>query len=256
MTGRAIWKGNIHFGETDVPVKLHAAVREERIQFHLLHRSDQVRLRQLMICAYEKKPVPAEAQTKGFEVEDGKFIIVGPEELELTAPESSRMIEVHEFVKTEQIDPVFLDRVYYLEPDTFLGGYSELVEALKEMAVAGLCTWTMRKRSYFGALQASGKVLRLNTLRYADELISVDSLGLQDIAVSEKELKIGSDLINQLAAPFQPQKFENEHQKKLQQLIEKKARGETIAVQRPRLLQPTASDQLLQALEASLKKVA
>jgi DNA end-binding protein Ku len=114
----------------------------------------------------------------------------------------------------------------------------------------------MRKRSYFGALQASGKVLRLNTLRYADELISVDSLGLQDIAVSEKELKIGSDLINQLAAPFQPQKFENEHQKKLQQLIEKKARGEKIAVLRPRLLQPTASDQLLQALKASLKKVA
>jgi DNA end-binding protein Ku len=122
MTGRAIWKGNIHFGETDVPVKLHAAVREERIQFHLLHKRDQVRLRQLMICAYEKKPVPAEAQTKGFEVEDGKFIIVGPEELEQTTPESSRMIEVHEFVKTEQIDPVFLDRVYYLEPDTFLGG--------------------------------------------------------------------------------------------------------------------------------------
>ncbi len=256
MAGGTIWKGSIHFGDTNVPVKLHAAVKEERIQFHLLHRRDHVRLRQQMICAYEKIPVPTEAQIKGFEVEDGKYIIVDPAELEQTTPESSRMIEVHEFVKTEQIDPILLDRVYYLEPDTFLGGYNELVEALNEMDVEGICTWTMRKRSYLGALQASGKILRLNTLRYADELISVNSLGLQEIPVSEKELKIGSDLINQLAAPFQPQKFENEHQKKLQKLIEKKARGEKIAVMRPRLLQPTAPDQLLQALQASLKKVA
>ena len=100
-----------------MPVKLHTAVREERIQFHLLHSRDQVRLHQQMICAYDKQPVPAEEQTKGFEVEDGKYIIVDPEELEQTVPEGNRMIEVHEFVKTEQIDPLFLDRVYYLEPD-------------------------------------------------------------------------------------------------------------------------------------------
>lgn len=258
MAGGTIWKGYIHFGDTDVPVKLHAAVKEERIQFHLLHRRDHVKLHQQMICAYEKIPVPTEAQTKGFEVEEGKYIIVDPEELEQTTPESSRMIEVHEFVKTEQIDPVFLDRVYYLGPDSdiYSEGYNALVGALQEMDAEGICTWTMRKRSYLGALQVSGKILRLNTLRYADEVISVKSLGLQEIPVSEKELKIGSDLINQLTSPFQPQKFENEHQKMLQKLIEKKARGEKIAVLRPRLLKPTASDKLLQALEASLKKVA
>ena len=117
MAGRAIWKGNIHFGDVDVPVKLHTAVKEERIQFHLLHRRDHVKLRQQMVCAYEKVPVPAEEQVKGFEVEEGKYILVDPAELEQTEPEDSRMIEVHEFVKTEQIDPVFLERVYYLEPD-------------------------------------------------------------------------------------------------------------------------------------------
>ncbi len=143
-----------------MPVKLHTAVKEERIQFHLLHKRDQVRVRQQMVCAYEKQPVPAEEQSKGFEVEDGKYIIVDPEELEQTAPESSRMIEVHEFVKTEQIDPIFLDRVYYLEPDitNIQGkGYNALVRALKEMDVTGICTWTMRKRSYLGALQARGR---------------------------------------------------------------------------------------------------
>jgi DNA end-binding protein Ku len=256
MTDRTIWKGNIHFGDVNVPVNLHIAIKEKRIQFHLLHRRDHVKLRQQMVCAYEKKPVPMEEQAKGFEVEDGKYIIVDPSELEQTAPESSRTIEIHEFVKTEQIDPVFRERIYYLEPGANLKGYNALVGALKEMEVEGICTWTMRKRSYLGALQIKGNILRLNTLRYSDEVISVKSLELQKTLLSEKELKIGSYLIDQLTGSFQPHKFEDEHQKKLQNLIEKKARGEKIAVLRPRLLRPTASDKLLQTLEASLKKVA
>jgi DNA end-binding protein Ku len=259
MAGSTIWKGTIHFGDTDVAVKLHTAVKEERIQFHLLHRRDQVRVHQQMVCAYEKQPVPAEEQSRGFEVEEGKYIIVDPEELQQTAPEGSRMIEVHEFVKTEQIDPIFLDRVYYLEPDitNIQGkGYNALVRALKEMDVTGICTWTMRKRSYLGALQARGGVLRLNTMRYADEVIPVESLQLPDVPLSEKELKIGTELIEKLTAAFEPGKFKNEHEKKLQEMIEKKAGGEKIEVLVPRRLKPTESDQLLQVLEASLKKAA
>ncbi len=256
MAGRALWKGYVHFGSVELPVKLHTAIKEERIQFHLLHRPDHVRLKQQMVCAHEQVPVPAEEQTRGFELEEGKYLLVDPAELELTEPEDSRMIEVHEFVKTAQIDPFFLERVYYLEPDIQVKRYKALAAVLRETDVAGICTWTMRKRSYVGALQVGGKVLRLNTLRFADEVIPAMSLELPDIPLSEKELKIGGDLINQLAAPFQPQKFENEHQKKLHHLIDKKARGEKIAILRPRRLKPTASDKLLEALEASLKKVA
>lgn len=256
MASKAIWTGHIHFGDLDVPVKLHTAIKEERIQFHLLHRHDHVKLRQQMVCAYDNESVPAEAQVKGFEVEKGKYIIVDPAELEQADPQSSRLVEVHDFVRTRQIDPVFFERVYYLKPEINTKGYNALVGVLKEMDVAGICTWAMRKRYYFGALQSSGKTLRLTTLRYADEVISVKSLELPKINASEKELKIGSELINQLTAPFQPDKFENEHQKKLRQLIDKKARGEKITLLRPRRLKPTASDKLLQALEASLKKVA
>jgi DNA end-binding protein Ku len=259
MAGTTIWKGHIHFRDMDVPVKLYTAVKEERIEFHLLHRRDQARLRQQMVCAYEKLPVPTKEQTKGFEVEDGKYIIVDQRDIDQTAPESSRMIEIHEFVKTGQIDPIFLDRLYYLGPDIadIQGrGFNTLVKALKDLDVAGICTWVMRKRSYLGALQARGKMLRLNTLRYADEVVPVSSLGLQDVPLSEKELKIGSELIEKLTAPFEPRKFENEHQKKLQDMIEKKARGEKIAVLPPRRLKPTESDELLEALEASLKKAA
>ncbi|MGC2063799.1 MAG: Ku protein [Thermodesulfovibrionales bacterium] len=256
MAGKAIWKGYINFGDVNLPVKLHTAIREDRIQFHLLHRRDRVKLHQQMICAYENEPVPAEAQVKGFEVEDGKYIIVDPAELEQANPESSRLVEVHDFVKSGEIDFLFLERVYYLEPDLNVQGYNTLVSTLKEMDVAGICTWAMRKKNYLGALQASGKILRLTTLRHADEVISARSLELESISLSEKELKIGDELINQLTVPFQPHKFENEHQKKLQLLIDKKARGEKIAVLRPRQLKPTSSDKLLQALEASLKRVA
>jgi len=256
MAGTAIWKGNIHFGDADVAVKLHSAVKEERIQFHLLHTPDRVRLRQQMICAYEKQPVSAEEQVKGFELEKGKYIILDPEELEQTASESGRMIEVHEFVQTKEIDPLFLDRVYYLEPDVRTKGYASLVKVMEELNVSGICTWTMRKRSYLGALHGTGKILRLSTLRYADEIVSRESLNPQRIPLSEKELVIGSELIDKLTVPFEPRKFVNEHERRLRQMIDKKARGETIAVLSPRRLIPTESGKLLQALEASLKKAA
>jgi DNA end-binding protein Ku len=256
VAGRSIWKGFIHFGDASVPVKLHTAVKENRMQFHLLHKRDQVRLQQQMICAYEKVPVPIEEQVKGFEMEEGKYILVDPAELEEIEPEGSRMIEVHEFVKTAQIDPIFLERAYYLEPDIVFKGYNALVELLQEMEVDGICTWTMRKRSYLGALQSSGKTLRLQTLRYADEMIPVEALNLKQFSLSEKELNIGSELINHLTVPFQPEKFANEHQQKLQALIDKKARGEKIALLPPKPMKSTAPDRLLEALEASLKKVA
>jgi DNA end-binding protein Ku len=256
MTGQTIWKGYIHFAEVNVPVKLRTAVKENRIQFHLLHRRDRVRLRQQLICAYEKVPVHTEEQVKGFEMEEGKYILIDPAELEEIEPEKSRMIEVHEFVKTTQIDPIFLERSYYLEPDIVFKSYNTLVELLQEMDINGICTWTMRKRSYLGALQSSGKTLRLKTLRYADEVIPVTTLNLEQFSLSEKELSIGSELINHLTVPFQPEKFENEHQKKLQKLIDKKARGEKIAFLPPKPMKSTAPHKLLEALEASLRKVA
>jgi len=256
VAGRSIWKGFIHFGDTSVPVKLHSAVKENRVQFHLLHRRDQVRLQQQMICSLEKVPVPAAEQVRGFEVEEGRYILVDPAEIEETEPEGSRMIEVHQFVKTGQIDPLFFERAYYLEPDIVSKAYSALASALKEMAVSGICTWNMRKRSYFGALESRGRTLRLQTLRFADEVISAKSLDLAGFSLSEKELHIGSYLIEQLTVPFEPQKFANEHQHRLQDLLDKKARGEKIAILRPRRLKPTAPDSLLEVLEASLKRVA
>ena len=256
MDQKAIWKGMIHLGTTEIAVKLLIAVREERIQFHLLHRRDSVRLKQQMVCAYEKVPVPQEEQTRGLEIEEGKYILVDRKELEAADPEASRIIKVHEFVESGQIDPAFISRAYQLIPDESSTVYPALVRTLQELNVDGICTWTMRKRSYFGALKTGGGMLRLHTLRYADEVISARSLGLEKVAVTEKELKIGMELINRMTGTFEPAKYVNEHEGKLQNLIDKKARGEKIVILRPRRLKPTEPDELISALEASLKKVA
>jgi len=256
VAAAAIWKGEIRFGQVSVPVKLHAAIKEDRIAFHLLHKRDRVRLRQQMICSADGKPVPAEEQVKGFAVDENKYILVDPDELEQTAPESSRTIEVHEFVKAGQIDALLLDRAYYLAPDASPQGYGALRAALQQQQVEGVCTWTMRKRSYLGALRAGGSTLRLQTLRHADEVLSAATLKLPALALSEKELAIAAELIGHLAAAFDPAKFRDEHQAKLRALIDRKARGEKIVVVPPRRLKATTDSQLLKALQASLKRVA
>lgn len=255
MPARAIWKGMIHFGEYTIPVKLYTAVREQRVQFHLLHESDEIRLHQQMVCAYEHIPVPREEQVRGFEVEDGKFVLINDEELQQFEPEESRMIEVHEFVNTGDIDPVYFEKAYYLGPDSSPKEYSIFTDALSRAGMEGICTWTMRKRTYLGSLRARGGIVRLTRLRYADEVVAEASLGLDRVELSERELKVGSDLVRALTSKFKPEQFQNEHEKKLQDMIDKKAAGEKISILRPKKKRATAPDRLLEMLEASLKKV-
>ena len=248
-----IWIGNIQFGAITVPVKLHTAVSQNRVQFHLLHKTDRVKLRQQMICKFDKTPVPAEEQVKGFQVDERKYILMDPEDLEQIEPESGRTIDVHEFVKTSGIDPVFIERIYYLEPDAAGKSYAALAASLKDLDVQGICTWVMRKRAYFGAISSTGNSLRLNVLRYTDEIIHAQSLGLESFDLSEKEVSIGGELINKLTVKFQPEKYIDEHQKKLREMLEKKALGGKIALLTPKHLKPTAPGKLLEALEKSLK---
>jgi DNA end-binding protein Ku len=251
-----LWIGNIQFADISVPVKLHAAVSQNRVQFHLLHKTDHARLRQQMVCKFDKTPVPAAEQVKGFQVDERKYILMDPEELEQAEPESSRTIDIHEFVNTGAIDPVFIEHVYYLEPDASNKSYGALAEALQEMNAQGICTWVMRKRAHFGAIQSAGKILRLNVLRYTDEIVPAESLGLESFELSEKEVSIGSELINKLTVKFKPEKYTDEHQKKLRDMIHKKALGHKIVIFTPKHHKPTSPDKLLEALEKSLKKAA
>jgi DNA end-binding protein Ku len=251
---KTLWIGNIEFENISIPVKLHTSVKQDKIQFHLLHKTDQVKLNQQMICAYEKKPVLSKDQLRGYQISERKYVLLDPEEMEQAEPEKSRSIVVHEFVKTNEIDPIFMERSYYLEPKTPNKVYSALCAALLKMGCQGIATWSMRKRAYLGALRSDGKALQLTVLRFADEIIPAKSLALKSFALSEKELKIASELINKLTVRFQPEKFKNEHQKKLRALLEKKARGQKVVLAKPRHLKSTAQAELLKMLEKSLEK--
>jgi len=173
-----IWMGVLHVGDTGVPVKLHSAVSQNHIQFHLFHKTDKVQLRQQMVCAFEKKPVPAAEQVRGYQIDERRYVLIDPEELEQTGPEGARDIDIHEFVRSDEIDPVFRERTYYLEPDRSSQNYHALALAMKELEVDGVCTWVMRKRAFLGALHSAGNALRLNVLRYADEILPPQSLNL------------------------------------------------------------------------------
>jgi DNA end-binding protein Ku len=256
VQSHAIWDGNIIFGSVALPVKLHPAVRENRVRFHLLHRRDLVKLKRQMVCSLDGAPVPPEDQARGFELEDDRYILVDPTELEEVDPEAGRAIEVHEFVPAAQIDPVYLDHSYYLEPGPHAEGYGALVAALAEMDVAGVCTWTMRKQPYVGAIRAGGRFLRLYTLRHAGEVVAAAAPGAPVAALSARELKVGTDLIDHMTGRFQPRKFEDRHQELLRKLIDRKARGGKFRILRPKRIAPTAPSRLLAALEAGLKRVA
>jgi DNA end-binding protein Ku len=238
----------------NIPVKLHTGVKEERIQFHLLHARDKNRVAQQMVCARENIPVPGEEQTKGYEVEKGTFVVVDPEELKAADPEGTRMIEIREFVRKADVDPRYLERTYYLEADNSEKAYVTLLGALKETGLAGIAEWTMRKRNYIGVLQAGEKTLRLTTMRFSDEVVPADSLDLPAARLNEREISTGMMLIKQMSGPFEPGRYRNEYEKKLRGLIEAKARGEKIKTVRPRRKKATAGDELLKALKQSLKK--
>lgn len=254
MAMRAMWKGIITFGEMRIPVKLYAAVRDTRIDFDLLHDADLAPLRQEMVCTVEQLPVPAEHRVKGLEVEPGEYVVVTTDELDALQPEGSRDIEVREFVPTAELDLRYIERTYYLGPDEDSRRYATLLAALADAGKAGICQWVMRKRSYLGALQVREGLLIISTLRYANEVVDAGSFEIPSAVVSDRERELAMYLIDALTGDFNPAQYEPEYPQRVRELIEQKAAGLPVEIAPPVEPEETSGDQLLQALQASLKE--
>jgi DNA end-binding protein Ku len=252
---RSIWNGTITFGLIAVPIKVHSATESHTIHFHQVHDSDGARIKQKRICSKEDKEVPYKEVAMGYEVRGGEYVMLTKDEIDAAAGARSRTIDLEEFVAQEQIDPVYYDRTYYVGAgDEGADAYRLLHDALRRAGRAGLGRWVFHNREYVVAVRPGDDVLVLHTIRFADELVSAGKLDISRPSrkPSERELEMAEQLVDSLYKRFRPSAFKDDYRDRVAELIKRKAEGEEIDL--PKLEKAESTDDLMAALEASLKK--
>jgi DNA end-binding protein Ku len=251
---RSIWNGTITFGQVNVPVAVHSATESKTVHFHEVHARDGAAIEHKRICSKEDKEVPFKQVVKGFEVSDGKYVVLTDDEVKAAAGTRSKLIEVEEFVPAGDIDPVFYDRTYYLGArEEGCDGYRLLHDALAKAERVGIGRWVFHNREYLVALRAREDVLALHTMRFADELVDPDDLDIPKPSrkPSAQEIKMAATLVDSLHAKFDPTDFEDTYREAVLDVIRRKDKGEEIEPPAPDGLDEDAD--LAAVLQASLK---
>lgn len=260
---RAVWTGAITFGLVNVPVKAYGAVEDHDISFHQVHDKDGGRIRYERRCEVCGEKVEYKNIDKAYE-EDGDTVIMTDEDFDALPEAENNEIEVVQFVPSEQVDPIMLERSYFLEPEGKTPkSYLLLRQTLEATDRTAIVTFALRQKTRLGALRVRGKVLVLQGLLWADEVREVDFKGTKSRAkISDKELELSAALVDQYASDFTPEKFEDEYQVELRKLIDAKlAAGDTLDSEATFGVQPDEDDSddadvvdLMEALKASLDK--
>jgi DNA end-binding protein Ku len=254
---RSIWKGALTFGLVNIPVEVHSAVASgsERISFRQLHKTDKSPIKQVRYCAAEDKPIEYEDVVKGYEYSKGKFVVMDEEDFRAATVESSKTIDLQDFVKSDDIDARYYESPYYLLPQK--GGekaYALLREALRKMGMVGIGTVTMRSNSqHLVGIKVVEDALVMNMMRYADQLVDTTSFAFPSAEnVRPAELQMAEQLVSTLADAFQPEKYANTYKENLMRIINAKLQGEKIEVEEP--AEPAATDviDLMARLQESL----
>jgi DNA end-binding protein Ku len=217
---RAIWKGAITFGLVNVPIKLYPATEDHDISLHQVHDADGGRIRYERRCEVCGKVVEYAHIDKAY-AEGKTTVVLTDEDLKSLPEERSHEIEVVEFVPSEQVDPIMFDRSYFLEPDKGAAKpYALLRRALEDTDRTAIAQFSLRQKTRLGALRSQGKVLMLQSLLWDDEVREADFPSLkEDTRVSPQELKMAMSLVDNMATDFSPDKFSDEYQDQLRQLI-------------------------------------
>lgn len=253
---RPIWTGTISFGLVSIPVRLVMAVRSTDIRFHQLHGKDGVRLKQRLVCPADEHEVSGKEIVKGYEIAPNQYVIVDPKELDSFAPESSRTLDLTDFVDLESIDPIYYDRPYYLLPGEDAGKpYSLLVQAMERAKKVGIAKFVMRQKEYLAAIRPVEGALCLEIMHFGGEVVPVKELdGLpKKHELDERQLKVANQLIDALAGEFDPEKYKDEYRGKVEHMLKEKAKGKEIVTPPAVEHKPTEAADLLKALEESLK---
>jgi DNA end-binding protein Ku len=256
---RPLWNGSISFGLVTIPVKLFNAVSRKNVSFNQIDTRSNSRIKMKKVSAKDGSDVPDEAIVKGYELTSGNYVLLTQEELDAFEARASKAIEIDEFVDLDEIDPIFYDSAYYLAPDkATIKPYALLMRAMEQSNKVGIARFVMRSKQYVAAIRPKDGYLVLSTMVYADEVVDPASIAeieeAGEVEVSERELAMAQQLIESLAAVFDPEQFKDEYREQVLALIERKASGqEAIETPAPAASTPKVVD-LLAALEASVRE--
>ena len=247
---RSIWKGAISFGMVSIPIKLYSATDEKDVSFHLLHKKDGVRIKQQRFCPEDEEVIEWNDVARGYEIAPDEYVIMDDEDFKKVPVDTTRTIEITDFVPDEQIDPIYYQRTYYLEPDK-VGGkpFSLLREVLKDSKLVALAKVTLRQKEQLCTLRVYNDIIALETMYYADEIRSTEELEAPDSKISDKEMEMARSLVKMLEGDFEPEKYRDNYREALLELIEAKAEGQEI--KRPAPAASKITD-LMEALRASV----
>ncbi|RYY99470.1 MAG: Ku protein [Chitinophagaceae bacterium] len=248
---RPIWSGTISFGLVNIPVKLLSAVQSEELPLHMLARKDMAPIKYARIDSKTGQEVDWKDIVKAYEYAKGKYVPVEEEDFEKASPQKSKSIDIVQFVKAEEIDPIYFEKPYYIMPAK--GGektYRLLVKALEEAGTVGIAEFMLRNREHVCAIKPYKGVLMLDQMRYQDEIREVPAVDTGRVA--EKELQLALKLIEQLTETFDPAAFKDDYLVSLKKVIKAKAAGRHIRIAEPEERSATVKD-LMEVLKQSLE---
>lgn len=252
---RSIWKGILSFGLVNVPVTLVNATRSKSISFNQLRKSDYSRIKYKKVAHDDEEVLQSEI-VKGYPVGPDRYVVITDDDLLSIQSKASRIIEISDFVKLDEIDPRYYDSSYYLMPDQGANkAYALLLEGMKQQNVVGIAKFVLRSKEYLAAIHPADGVITLSTMLFADEVVKPHELETSlpsNIELSDKEISMAKTLIDTLITKFEPEKYENEYHKQVMALIDSKAEGEQVIPAEPESQSGKVVD-LMAALEASLK---
>ena len=224
---RSIWKGSIAFGLVNIPVELYSATRDHRPKFRLLHAKDEEPVRYERVCQKEGKPVAWEDLVKGYEFAKGQFVVLTKDDFKTAALEKTKTIDIIDFVDPKAIDERYFETPYYLQAGTGAGrSYALLREGIRDSGRIGIAKVILREAQHLAAVEAIGNALVLTMMRFADELADLDDFKFPAKGdIRPAELKMARQLIDNLAAEWDPEKYTDEYKENLMRVIHAKMKG-------------------------------
>ena len=253
---RAIWSGSISFGMVTIPVRLFSATKSKDISFHLLHATDGTRLKQVRWCPTDEEEVPWNETVRGYEYAKDQYVTLTDKDFDRLPLPSKHVIDLSAFVEEKEIDPVFYERSYYLEPgERAEKPYSLLLRALEKKNLTAIASITLRKKEQLCALRPREGAIMLETLFYPDEVVQERGVDLSGTKVTDRELDMAFALIELLRKPFDPSEYHDHYREALAELIEAKLEGKEVVkappVKETRVID--LADALRRSVEAARK---